>query len=444
MSASGNIGTPVGGGKVIASVIVAGLLGISCYVGFKWCWSVWWRCAVIFYSIWVLIYTTVLTNVGDGIRSGIWQSLGYWIVQQGEARGAQPVHYYLMIIPLYEYLPFLVAIIASIYYLRIREKFSLFLVYWSIATFVVYTIASEKMPWLLVNISLPIIVLSGRFLGRIIEYIKRGPISKIGIVIALLTPSLITTLVWAVLMYWGNTGEPASTVIPLVLILLVGSGFYVTVKLSLKETDRVHVIWLLIGSVALLAVLTVRTSITASYVNSDIPVEMIVYTQTSPDLKAIMTGIKEMGDRTGDGSRLPVRIDQTSGFTWPWSWYLRHYENVSYPTYNSESNTGDTTAQVILVHSKNYEAANKAYSTDYLEPKRIPHRWWFPEYTYRNVSIVRVLGSLADFGAWNRLASYWLNREGIAKNIGSEDSYLYTREGFPQLELLSEDIRSDP
>jgi hypothetical protein len=57
---------------------------------------------------------------------------------------------------------------------------------------------------------------------------------------------------------------------------------------------------------------------------------------------------------------------------------------------------------------------------------------------------VRVLGSLADFAAWKRLASYWLNREGVAKNIGSEDSYLYTREGFPQLKLLSENVRSDP
>ena len=441
---TGNIGMPVGGGKVIASVIVAGLLGVSFYVGFKWCWSVWWRCAVIFYSLWILIYTTVLTNLGDGIRSGIWQSLGYWVVQQGEARGAQPIHYYLMITPLYEYLPFLVAIIASIYYLRIRERFSLFLVYWSIATFVVYTMASEKMPWLLVNISLPIIVLSGRFLGRIIECIKWNSISRTGMIITLLTPGLIATLVWAVIEYWGNIGEPASTAIPLALILLAGSGFYLTVKLSLKETYRPHVILLLIGSVALLTALTLRTSVTASYVNSDIPVEMIVYTQTSPDLKTIMTGIKEMGDRTGDGRRLPIKIDQTSGFTWPWSWYLRHYENVGYPTYNSESNTGDPTAKVILVHSKNHEAAAKAYSRDYLEPKRIPHRWWFPEYTYRNVSIVSVLGSLTDFGAWKRLASYWLNREGVAKNIGSEDSYLYAREGFPQLKLLSEDVRSGP
>ena len=444
VSETGNIGMPVGGGKVIASMIVAGLLGFSSYIGYKWCWSVWWRCAAIFYSCWILIYTTVLTNLGDGIRSGIWQSLGYWVVQQGEARGGQPNHYYLMITPLYEYLPFLVAIIASIYYLRIRDQFSLFLVYWAIATFVVYTVASEKMPWLLVNISLPIIVLSGRFLGRIVEFTKWNSISKIRVIITLLVPGLVTTLVWAIIEYWGDIDEPASTVIPLVLILLVGGGLYLAIRLSLKGTYKLYVSLILMGLVALLAPLTVRTSLTASYINSDIPVEMIVYTQTSPDLKTIMTGMEEMGERTGDGKRLPIKIDQTSGFTWPWSWYLRHYENVGYPTYDSESNPGDPTAKAIVVHSKNHEAASKAYSRDYLEPTRIPHRWWFPEYTYRNVNMVRFLGSTTDFSAWKRLVSYWLNREGVANNIGSEDSYLYTREGFPQLKLLSEEIRSGP
>ena len=81
---------PVGGANVIAFLIVVGTLGASIYFGFRWNWSVWWRSALIFYTIWTLLYTTFLTNFYGGIKSGIWQALGYWVVQQGEARGAQP------------------------------------------------------------------------------------------------------------------------------------------------------------------------------------------------------------------------------------------------------------------------------------------------------------------------------------------------------------------
>ena len=158
------IGDPVGGGNVIAFLIVIGMIGFSAYLGYRWNWSVWWRCALIFYSIWTLLYTTFLTNFYGGVKSGIWQALGYWIVQQGEGRGGQPWYYYFVTMSVYEFLPFFVGIVGIVYFLRRRERFSAFLVYWPVTTFLLYTIASEKMPWLLVNITLPFIVITGMFL----------------------------------------------------------------------------------------------------------------------------------------------------------------------------------------------------------------------------------------------------------------------------------------
>ena len=137
------------------------------YWGLRWNWPIWWRCALIFYAVWIVLYTTFFTNIA-GIGSGIWQSLGYWVIQQDEARGGQPWYYYFVITPLYEFLPMIIGVIAAVYYLIRDDPFGRFLVFWSVTTFVLYTMASEKMPWLLVNLTLPLILLSGKFLGDVV------------------------------------------------------------------------------------------------------------------------------------------------------------------------------------------------------------------------------------------------------------------------------------
>ena len=165
---SPKIGDPVGGGDLIAFVVVAALGSASFYFGYLWNWSVWWRCAAIFYPLWALLYTTFFTNYG-GIKSGIWQALGYWVVQQGEGRGGQPWYYYFVVTSIYEFLPIIIGAIAAVYYLRRSQRavFDVFLVYWALITLLLFTIASEKMPWLVVGITLPFVVLSGKFLADV-------------------------------------------------------------------------------------------------------------------------------------------------------------------------------------------------------------------------------------------------------------------------------------
>ena len=192
---SGPIGSPVGGGLVVAFLVTALLIFLALSYGLKWNTSVWWKAAAIFYALYILMYTSFLTN-GFGIGSGVWQSLGYWVVQQGEGRGSQPWYYYTIITTLYEFLPLLLSIIGSVYYLRKRDKFGLFLVYWVWTTFLLYTIASEKMPWLLVNITLPMIVLSGKFLNDIIVRVEWKRVSIVGGVLTLVGVPLFLALLW--------------------------------------------------------------------------------------------------------------------------------------------------------------------------------------------------------------------------------------------------------
>ena len=437
LNEKGVIGMPIGGGKVLAFTFVSALLGTSFYIGYRWCWHIWWRCALIFYTIWILIYTTLLTNIGGGIRSGIWQSLGYWIVQQGEARGDQPFHYYLMITPLYEYLPLFVATFAILHYLINPSRFKLFLIYWCITTFTLYTIASEKMPWLLVNITVPLIVLSGHYLGNILTTIRLQNIVSYKNVISIISAPVACIFIWIAIKSFKDANDNVSTSIAITITLSICVVFYIFIKRNLTNQNSERLNYIILGFVAFLTVLTIRTSIHASYKNADIPVEMIVYTQTSPDLKTVAEAFDKMSLSTN------IQIDQTNGFTWPWSWYLRNHPNIDYPIYNSGPIEQTITADVILVHSSNNKvSSDRIISSGFKNGVIIPHRWWFPEYTYREVSIKKIAGSISDMDSWHRLLSYWFHRDGVAENIGSEDAYLYTKENFPEIDLRSAEIRS--
>ena len=438
------IGDPVGGGNVIAFLIVIGMIGFSAYLGYRWSWSVWWRCALIFYSIWTLLYTTFLTNFYGGVKSGIWQALGYWIVQQGEGRGGQPWYYYFVTMSVYEFLPFFVGIVGIVYFLRRRDRFSAFLVYWPVTTFLLYTIASEKMPWLLVNITLPFIVVTGMFLtdaARRIDW--RKAMEHSGYLLVAAVP-LFIVLLWNLAFYdpTGNTAMDVAIQVALAAMSvgMVALAVYMSRSLGVGNLACIS---LLVVSVMLIA-LSVRAGAIASYRNGDVPVEMIVYTQTSPDVTRLLESIHRSARETNPDGEVRIAIDGTSGFSWPWAWYFRDDQlagaSVSFPTFGSNSFENLPSEPVVVVHSSNRVAADKGLADVYGKAERIRHRWWFPEYIYRELTPTKFVGAIFDRSAWRRAMDYWLNREGIRERIGSEDSYLYQlKAGHVTLDYVGED-----
>ena len=117
---TGPIGSPSGGAILIAGLLVAALFVIAALAGMQWNYGVWVIAALAFYAVFILTYSTFFSNLG-GINTGMWQSLGYWIVQQDVARGNQPWYYYFVITPLYEFLPLALAIAAAVYY-RVKRQ----------------------------------------------------------------------------------------------------------------------------------------------------------------------------------------------------------------------------------------------------------------------------------------------------------------------------------
>ena len=467
---SAHIGAPDGGGIVVAFLVVAGLIGLSVYWGAKWRWPVWWRCAAIFWVIWVLMYSTFFTNP-VGIGSGIWQSLGYWIIQQDVARGNQPWYYYFIITSVYEFLPLvfgllaaaifirrgdsfnlffvfaLLAIVFSIirwgdslglplilflvcgilavvfYLIRRADSLNLFLVYWAMTTFVIYTIASEKMPWLLVNITLPMIVLAGRFLGEVVERTDWRRVVSHGGLLAVPGVPVLISLLWLAAIYEpGVSGDYLWIAALLVAaVVLAGLGVYLARLVGPRSFGGIAAASLAV----MLAILSVRAGAIAAYENGDTPVEMLVYTQTTPDIVELKDRIEEAGASTGRGDSIPVRVDQTSGFTWPWAWYLRGRPSVDFGVYDSSPLKQAPDSSVILVHLNNKASTDKALQGVYTDGERFRHRWWFPEYTYRGLTVGEFLSSFVDRDSRRRAMLYFLNREGIRDRLDSEDAFIY-------------------
>ena len=189
---------------------------------------------------------------------------------------------------------------------------------------------------------------------------------------------------------------------------------------------------------------SIRVAVDATYGlgrpgTGDYPIEMLVYTQTTPDITRTMANIEQRARDTGLGYDLPIIIDRTSGFGYPWRWYLRDYKNVQWPCYDAE--TSDATcsalndpprAQVIVMHYRN-EAASAEYLVEYDDGERIGHRAWFPEFaTYKSgsnpLSLDTFVSALGDGGSWRQWWDYFLNRELVEdKQVGSEDAIVFFR-----------------
>ena len=178
-------------------VVVFILFAASIAIGLLWNRE-WWKYGALFWGVFTILYTTVFTNAA-GFFSGVVGSLGYWLAQQSVERGSQPEHYYWLIqIPMYEFLPAIGSLVAiglgvkkligqrpavavteaSDAEAETESNASIFgvffglMVFWSITSILAFTVAGERMPWLTYHMAWPMILLTGWGIGQIIESVS--------------------------------------------------------------------------------------------------------------------------------------------------------------------------------------------------------------------------------------------------------------------------------
>lgn len=313
----------------------------------------------------------------------------------------------------------------------------LLLAWWSIAAFAIYTWAGEKMPWLTIHLTLPLTLLAAWGFQQSLAAIwpgwgegkrGRGEEGESGRDAPLQT----TPGEGVVAAYSGESSLAASTdgmplppqppdqtqgtvppepipgsaitVYALLFSAIMGLAFVLVTAVVGFGDAAVIPLWLIpAGALVLLGLLTtaaglrwgapqalamlalciavatsiytIRGSYRLSFQNGDTPREMMVYTQTSPDVMRVIRRLEEASRRRGGDLGMPVIYDNET----VWSWYLRDFPNAV----RSGEQLGtppDPSVMAVLMLQENLDRypENRQLLEGFVI-QRYPLRWWFPE-----------------------------------------------------------------
>jgi hypothetical protein len=309
------------------------------------------------------------------------------------------------------------------------------------------------MPWLVTHIALPATLLAAALLGEALESRSRE-IEKSRSQGALAT----------------RNPQPATRlppwVIAVVLVLLAACWFLVAAPLSYGEFvagtavggwqrtltpwAREHwwllalpplaglvligIVWVRGGArralqpalAALLLVLAlaqVHAAWRLVYQEGDVPKDMLVYTQTSPDMHRMTQELTTLSARVTGGKDLEIWYDDNNGVSWPMQWYLRDFPNRH--LYGGTLASPPDGVPIVLVGGDNRSAV-APYLEGYTAQEYVL-RWWFPEDpVYRDFAIAPEI---------NPGRSAWESAEqphallDIAASIAESVSHLGMQEG---------------
>jgi uncharacterized protein (TIGR03663 family) len=428
-------------GPVKTASILIGLTIIAIVIGVLWDWKRWLVYAGVFWGIYIIFYTSIFSNWA-GLATGLVGSLGYWLAQQGVQRGGQPWYYYILIqIPLYEFLPALGLILAGFLGLRRKSPASMptqtsstnignttevvpeaaptfpLLIWWAVSSLAAFSIAGEKMPWLSVHITLPMILLSGWGLGQIIErldWVKfRGRGGWVILLLVIFFVGLSGTIIT------GLGANPPFQGKELTELSATGMFLFSAVITVISAAGLVWFLndWKIRNALrlailvffGLLAVLTARTAVRAAFIHPNDATEYLVYAHGATGIKDVMAQIDTISNRTAGGKTLTVAYDNSSpdgGVAWPFTWYLRHYTNkISFNQLSADLHG----VPVIIVDQNNFDAIKSIAGSDYYQVNYIRMVW--PNQDYFNLTWSRITGVLSNPGLRSAIWQIWINRD---------------------------------
>lgn len=381
------------------------------------------KALIVAIIIFVLLYTTFFSNIA-GLATGTVGAVTYWLSQQEVQRGGQPWYYYLFLVPLYEFLPVFVGVIGGLVYI-IRKRvfpayadaelqqatvdhkqdgrddgsqaglwpsdggtFAAFAIYWTLVAFAIYSWAGEKMPWLTVHMTLPLIFLAAHVIQTVLgKFDWSDARQKGGLIfggaLLLVIPALVTLITAQPfrnqsLQSLNDTSKFLAAVAILVLLGFVIWRF--GRRLGRAQAQRMA----FVTALFLLSLLTIRFAWLLSYVNYDYVNEMLVYAHASPDVKTALDQIDDISRRTVGDKMIKVAYDNDS--TWPLEWYMREYPNRAYYGENPTREALD--APVVIVGSANESKVKPFLGDKYM---RFSYRLvWWPIEDYKDETPARL------------------------------------------------------
>ena len=116
-----------------------------------------------------------------------------------------------------------------------------------------------------------------------------------------------------------------------------------------------------LGGLSILAAGYIRTTLMVTYDHPDVPVEPLIYVQSTPDVPFIANEIARIAAQTGQGKDMKILLDNGWGdgdheaVSWPFEWYLRDYKNRRYYTKTIDSTINLADYPVLLARSTNLD-----------------------------------------------------------------------------------------
>ncbi|MCC5850939.1 MAG: TIGR03663 family protein [Verrucomicrobia bacterium] len=153
------------------------------WFGFTTRLRTWIICFAAFWSLQALLYSTLFSNWGQGMSSSVAGSLGYWLAQHEVQRGSDDPLFYLSLHLIYE--PLLI-VAACMGLKRIPNPARAVFGFWLLGNFAIYSWAGERMPWLMIHISLPLCLLAGPTLADYVQHLRRARQQAVTALLALL------------------------------------------------------------------------------------------------------------------------------------------------------------------------------------------------------------------------------------------------------------------
>jgi predicted membrane-bound mannosyltransferase len=305
----------------------------------------------------VALFTSLFSNFLNGLATATFATNGtflYWLGQHDVRRGAEPWFYFLVLMPQYELIGFFIggvaaAIIVVKALLALRPGHAgqmpsvmrLLLVAWFTGMFAVLSWAGEKMPWLVVHLALPAILLAALILGDGIKRLQNRTATPLltwsaaGWMLGLLAigggwffavgrytrPHFVqsATGAWTrtvdsttVSEWWRVTLPPA-----LIVALLIG----LWLRLGPRRAGTIALTSLMVG----LVLLQIHLAWRVSYLTGDVPEEMLIYNTTAPDVTRLVSEIGQLSEQLTGSKEMDVWYNSCSA--WPLYWYLRDFPN---------------------------------------------------------------------------------------------------------------------
>ena len=330
-----------------------------------WKWSV-----VAFLAVFLIVYSSMF-RYPEGVRSGFFDGINYWLGQHEVRRGGQSNFFYATVYVAYEWLVLGLAIAGAVVTVRRRSLVGAWFLTMSVVQFVVYSWAGEKFAWLALHPLLPLFLLAG--LGA--EALARRAV-------AAQSPAAQSPAAQSPATQSSATQPAAAQSAGMRTRLVAGVAFVALTAAS--------------------AAVAVRPAIT----DGDDPRELLVTVQTSREVPAIA---ERLIDGRRHGSIGPMLIDERDSGSWPWVWYLHGLDDVEIRTIDTSKPLPSGFDAYVVSAS----GGTPIVPTGFELRRFVLRSWWLPDYS---------AASAGDLARWALDRTVW-------NPTGSTDQFLIIRSG---------------